>query len=77
MGLLKGSLAGAIVPSSGTQPPTLLRKDGELPCKVVITSTHALPTSQGVAYGKGSHYYQHSGINYMYSERVGASEKLK
>ena len=41
--LLKGSLAGAIVPSSGTQPPTRLRRDGALPCKVVINSTHALP----------------------------------
>ena len=43
MGLLKGSLAGAIVPSSDTQPPTLLQRDGVLPSKVVITSTHALP----------------------------------
>ena len=42
VGLLKGSLAGAIVPSSGTQPPTRIRRDGVLPCKVVITSTHAL-----------------------------------
>ena len=28
VGLLKESLAGAIVPSSGTQPPTRLRRDG-------------------------------------------------
>ena len=42
VGLLKGSLAGDIVPSSGTQPPTHLRRDGALPCKVVINSTHAL-----------------------------------
>ena len=42
-GLLKGSLVRAIVPSGGTQPPTRLRSDGALPCKVAITSTHALP----------------------------------
>ena len=42
-GLLTGSLVGAIVPSSGTQPPTRLRIDGALPCKVVITSKYALP----------------------------------
>ena len=40
---MKGSLVGAIVPFDGTQPPTRLRIDGALPCKVVITSTHALP----------------------------------
>ena len=39
----KKSLAKAIVPSDGTQPSALLRRDGALPCKVVITSTHALP----------------------------------
>ena len=39
----KGSLAEAIIPSSGTQPSTRLRRDGAFPCKVVITSTHALP----------------------------------
>ena len=38
----KGSLAEAIIPSSGTQPSACLRRDGALPCKVVITSTHAL-----------------------------------
>ena len=42
-GLLKGSLVGAIVPSGGKQPPRRLRSDGALPCKVAITSTHALP----------------------------------
>ena len=39
----KGSLVEAIIPSDGTQPSAHLRKDGALPCKVVITSTHALP----------------------------------
>ena len=39
----KTSLAEAIIPSSCTQPSARLRKDGALPCKVVITSTHALP----------------------------------
>ena len=39
----KGSLVEAIIPSGGTQPSTRLRRDGALPCKVVITSTHALP----------------------------------
>ena len=38
----KRSIAKAIVPSDGTQPPARLRKDGALPCKVVITPTHAL-----------------------------------
>ena len=42
VGLLNGSLVGAIVPSSGTQPPTRLQRDEALPCKVVINSTHAL-----------------------------------
>ena len=39
----KGSLVGAIVLSNGTQAPTRLRRDKALPCKVFITSTHALP----------------------------------
>ena len=39
----KRSLAEAIVPSGGTQPSARLRRDGALPCKVGITSTHALP----------------------------------
>ena len=39
----KGSLAEAIIPSDGTQLFARLRKNGALPCKVVITSTHALP----------------------------------
>ena len=40
----KISLAKAIIPSGGTQPSARLKKrDGVLPCKVVITSTHALP----------------------------------
>ena len=39
----KGSLAEAIIPSDGTQPSARLRRDRALPCKVVITSTHALP----------------------------------
>ena len=43
----KGSLAEAIIPSDGTQPSAHLRKDGVLPCKVVITSTHALPRHLG------------------------------
>ena len=43
VGLLKGSLARAIVPSNGTQLPTRLLGDRALPCKVVINSTHALP----------------------------------
>ena len=38
----KRSLVEAIVPSDGTQPSARLRR-GALPCKVVITSTHALP----------------------------------
>ena len=42
-GLLKGSLVGAIVPSSGTQPHTHLLSDGALPCKVVINSPHTFP----------------------------------
>ena len=43
VGLLKGSPVGAIVPSSGTQPPIRLRRDGSLLYKLVIKSTHALP----------------------------------
>ena len=39
----KGSLVEAIIPSSGRQPSARLRREGALPCKVVITSTHALP----------------------------------
>ena len=39
----KGSLTEAIVPFGGTQPSARLRRDGALPCKVVIISTHALP----------------------------------
>lgn len=39
----KRSLTEAIVPSGGTQPSARLRRDGALPCKVVIASTHALP----------------------------------
>ena len=39
----KISLVEAIIPSDGTQPSTRLQRDGALPCKVVITSTHALP----------------------------------
>ena len=39
----EGSLVEAIVPFGGTQPSTRLRRDGALPCKVVISSTHALP----------------------------------
>ena len=39
----KRSLAEAIVPSNGTQPFARLRKYRALLCKVVITSTHALP----------------------------------
>ena len=39
----KISLAEAIVTSGGMQPSTRIRRDGAFPCKVVITSTHALP----------------------------------
>ena len=39
----KESLAKAIIPTGGTQPFTRLRRDRVLPCKVVITSIHALP----------------------------------
>ena len=39
----KRSLAEAIIPSGSTQPSARLRRDGALPCKVVITFTHALP----------------------------------
>ena len=39
----KRSLAEAIIPSSGTQPSARLRRDEALPCRVVITSIHALP----------------------------------
>ena len=39
----KISLAEAIIPFGGTQPSVCLKSDGALPCKVVITSTHALP----------------------------------
>ena len=39
----KGSLTEEIVPSDGTQPSARLRKEWALLCKVVITSTHALP----------------------------------
>ena len=42
-GGFKRSLAEAIIPSGDTQPSARLRRDGVLPCKVVITSTHALP----------------------------------
>ena len=38
----KGSLEEAIVPSDGTQLSARLRRDGVLPCKVVIIFTHAL-----------------------------------
>ena len=40
---VKGSLVEAIIPSGGTQPSARLQRDETLPCKVVITSTHALP----------------------------------
>ena len=40
---LKDPLVEAIIPSGGMQPSVRLRRDGALPCKVVITSTHALP----------------------------------
>ena len=43
MGGLLRSLVEVIIPSGGTQPSVSLRRDGALPCKVVITSTHALP----------------------------------
>ena len=39
----KKSLAKVIIPSGSTQPSALLQRDWVLPCKVVITSTHALP----------------------------------
>ena len=39
----KGSLVEAIVPSSSMQPSAHLQRDRTLPCKVVITSTYALP----------------------------------
>ena len=39
----KRSLVEAIIPSGGTQPSARLRRDRALPCKAVITSTHALP----------------------------------
>ena len=38
----KRSIAEAIVPSGGMQTSARLRRDGALPCKVDITSTHAL-----------------------------------
>ena len=50
----KKSLAETIVPSGGTQPSARLQKDGVLPCKVVITSTHALPRIPGGSYGESS-----------------------
>ena len=37
----------AVVPSGGMQPSARLRRDEALPCKVVITSTHALPRIRG------------------------------
>ena len=43
IGWVKGSLVEAIIPSGGTQPSARLQRDETLPCKVVITSTHALP----------------------------------
>ena len=48
------SLTEAIVPSGGTQHSARLRRDGVLPCKVVITSTHALPRIPGGSYGESS-----------------------
>ena len=51
----KGSLVEAIVPSGGIQPSTCFQRDVALPCKVVIISTHVLPSaSQGGSYGEGS-----------------------
>ena len=39
----KRFLVEAIIPSGGMQPFARLKRDGVLPCKVVITYTHALP----------------------------------
>ena len=49
------SIAEAIIPFHGAQPSTRLRRDGALPCKVVIIFTHALPRHpKGVSYGETS-----------------------
>ena len=62
----KISLAEAIIPSGGTQPFARLKRDGALPCKVVITSTHALPL-----YPKGASYSETSQtLNAQWSTRV-------
>ena len=57
------SLAKDIVPSDGTQPSARLQRDGTLPCKVVITSTYALPCILGGSYGEISQNSQHSMID--------------
>ena len=64
----KGSLAEAIVPSDGMQPSARLRRDGALPCKMVITSTHAVPHIPSDPMVKAplmasvSHYSDHSSM---------------
>ena len=51
----KRFLAEAIIPFDGAQPSTRLRRDGALPCKVVIIFTHALPRHpKRVSYGETS-----------------------
>ena len=77
----KGSLAEAIVPFGDTQPSARLRRDRKFPCKVVITSTHALPRHpRGFPMAKLSKLSMLNGQLECVVSDVGASEnpmKLK
>ena len=77
----KRSLVEAIIPSNGTQPSACLQRYGALPCKVVITSTHALPRHpKGFPMAKLSKLSTLNGQLECTMSRVGASEnpmKLK
>ena len=72
----KRSLIEVIIPSGGMQPPAHLWRDGALLCKVVITSTHALPQ-----HPRGFPIVKLSKLLTLYSQLecivsgVGASEK--
>ena len=75
------SLAEAILPFGGTQPSARLRRDGVLPCKVVITSTYALPRNpKGFPMVKTSRTLNAQWSTRVRGDGVGASEnprKLK
>ena len=72
----KRSLPEVVVPSNGTQPSARLRKDGELPCKVVIISTHTLPRHpKGFPIVKSLKTLNTKWSTKVYSERCGCIRK--